>query len=62
MKIYNSRTPRVKRNFIILGNQAFKIINGKLKMHVASRSFIEIPLNNYVLKVLSEKGIKIGES
>jgi putative transposase len=57
----NTKTPYVKRNFIILGNQAFKIIEGKLRMHIGSRSFIDIPLNDYVLKVLSDKSVKIGE-
>ncbi|MCL5011664.1 MAG: hypothetical protein M1594_02095, partial [Candidatus Marsarchaeota archaeon] len=51
--------PFVRKDFIILGNQAFKIENGKLKMHLTSKSFIEIPLNSYTLKKLND--VKIGE-
>ncbi|MCL5011333.1 MAG: IS200/IS605 family accessory protein TnpB-related protein [Candidatus Marsarchaeota archaeon] len=51
--------PFVRKDFIILGNQAFKIEDKKLKMHLTSKSFIEIPLNSYTLKKLN--GVKIGE-
>lgn len=58
----NSKTkkPYVKNPFLSIGNQAYKIIDGKLRLPTNPRRFIYIPLNKYTLKVLSKPCLKLG--
>ena len=53
-----AKPPRAKRLIAKLGNQAFKIINGKLLFPIRPREFLEVPLHKRALEVLA--GVKLG--
>lgn len=55
-----TKKPYVKKPFLSIGNQAYRIIDGKLRLPTQPRKFIYIPLNKYTLKVLSEPNLKLG--
>lgn len=55
-----TKTPYVKKSFLSIGNQAYKIIDGKLRIPIKPREFIYIPLNKHSLNVLSEPNLKLG--
>jgi len=50
----------VKKPFVSIGNQAYKIVDGKLRLPIKPREYIYIPLNRYTLKVLSQPNLKLG--
>ena len=54
------RMPYVRRAFLSLDNQSYRIIDGVLRIPTRPRHFIEIPLNDYTLRVLSQPGIRTG--
>lgn len=55
-----TKKPYVKKPYVSIGNQAYKIIDGKLRLPSKPRKFIYIRLNKYTLKVLSEPNLKLG--
>jgi putative transposase len=55
-----TKKPHVKKPFLSIGNQAYKIIDGKLRLPTKPKQFIYVPLNKYTLKVLSEPNLKLG--
>lgn len=55
-----TKTPYVKKPFLSIGNQAYKIENGKLRLPIKPRQFFYITLNKHTLKVLSEPNLKLG--
>lgn len=56
----NVKKPYVVKPFASLDNQAYTIKEGMLKIPIESRRYIEIPLNDYVKKVLSVPNLKLG--
>ena len=55
-----AKKPYVLRPFLSIGNQAYTITDGKLRLPIKPREFIYIPLNRHTLEVLSEPGLKLG--
>jgi len=55
-----TKQPYVKKAFLSIGNQAYKIADGKLRLPTKPRQFIYIPLNKHTLNVLSEPNLKLG--
>ncbi len=56
----NVKRPYVRKPFLSLGNQAYKIVDGKLRLSIKPRKYIYIPLNRHTLEVLSEPNLKLG--
>jgi len=55
-----TKKPCVKKPFLSIGNQGYKIVDRKLRLPTKPRQFIHIPLNKHTLKVLSEPNLKLG--
>jgi len=56
----NVKRPYVTRPFASLGNQAYTVKNGMLRIPIKPRRFVEVPLNPYVRRVLSESDLKLS--
>jgi len=54
------KVPYVHKPFLSIGNQAYKIIDGKLRLPSKPRQFIFITLNKHTLMVLSDPSLKLG--
>jgi putative transposase len=55
------KRPYVRKSFASLGNQAFQINReGKLRIPIEPKHFVEIPLNRHTLEVLSAPNLKLG--
>jgi len=54
------KVPYVHKPFLSIGNQAYRIVDGKLRLPSKPRQFIFIPLNKHTLEVLSDPGLKLG--
>jgi putative transposase len=55
-----TKKPYVKKPFLSIGNQAYKIIDNKLRLPIKPRQYVYIPLNKHTLNVLSEPNLKLG--
>ena len=55
-----TKRPYVRKPFLSIGNQAYKIVGGQLRLPTKPRQFIYIPLNKHTLDVLSEPSLKLG--
>jgi putative transposase len=55
-----TKKPYVRKAFLSIGNQGYKIIDGKLRLPIKPREYIYIPLNKHTLEVLSEPNLKLG--
>jgi len=56
----NVKTPYVRKAFFSIGNQAYKIVDGKLRLPTRPRQYVFIPLNEHTLEVLSDPSLKFG--
>jgi putative transposase len=54
------KKPYVKKAFLSIGNQGYKITDGKLRIPKKPREHIYIPLNKHTLEVLSAPNLKLG--
>jgi len=54
------KEPYVSRDFISIGNQAYKITGDKLRLPTEPKRYLYTPLNRYTLKALSEPTLKLG--
>jgi len=54
------KKPYAKRLMAKIGNQAYRIVDGKLRLPIEPGQYIYIPLNRYTLKILSEPNLKLG--
>ena len=55
-----TKKPYVKKPFVSIGNQGYKIVQNKLRLPIKPREHVYIQLNKYTLKVLSEPNLKLG--
>ncbi|MDE1872963.1 MAG: transposase [Thaumarchaeota archaeon] len=55
-----AKKPYVSKNFLIIDSYIYKISHNHIKIPTRPREFVIMPLNDYVAKVLSEKGLKLG--
>jgi len=55
-----TKKPYVRKGFLSIGNQAYKILDGKLRLPTKPRKFVYVSLNKHTLKVLSEPNLKLG--
>jgi len=55
-----TKKPYVRKAFLSIGNQGYKIIDGKLRIPIKPREYIYIPLNRHTLEVLSAPNLKLG--
>jgi len=59
-KNLKTKTPYVRKTFLSIGNQAYRIVDGKLRLPTKPRQFIYIPLNKHTQEVLSDPSLKFG--
>jgi putative transposase len=55
-----TKRPYVHKPFLSIGNQAYKIVGGQLRLPTKPRQFVYIPLNKHTLDILSEPSLKLG--
>ena len=56
----NVKAPYVRKPFLSIGNQAYKIGDGILRLPTKPKQFVFIPLNKHTQKVLSAPSLKLG--
>jgi len=55
-----TKRPYVRKPYLSIGNQAYKIMDGQLRLPTKPRQYVYIPLKGHTLDVLSERNIKFG--
>jgi hypothetical protein len=55
-----TQKPYVRKPFVSIGNQGYKIADGKLRVPLKPRQYLFISLNKHTLAILSEPGLKLG--
>jgi putative transposase len=55
-----TQKPYVRKPFVSIGNQAYKIVDDKLKVPLKPKQHLSISLNKHTLAVLSEPNLKLG--
>jgi len=56
----HTKRPHVSKPFLSIGNQAYTIVDGRLRLPIKPKQFVYIPLNGHTLDVLSEPSLKLG--
>ena len=60
LKKKDVRKPYCRKPFLYLASDAYRIIDGILRIPTQPRQFIEIPLNSHTVEVLSQPNLKLG--
>jgi putative transposase len=56
----NVRMPRATKLMAKLGNQGYKVVNGKLRIPIRPREYFYVPLHKRAVQLLSDASIKLG--
>jgi putative transposase len=56
----NARSPRATKLMVKLGNQGYKIVDGKLRLPIKPREYFYIPLHKRAIQFLSDSTLKLG--
>ncbi len=54
--------PYVKKQFLIVDSQYYRMIYGHIQIPRKPREFLVIPLTPYVVKIISQDGLKLGNA
>ncbi|WXG43627.1 MAG: transposase [Promethearchaeati archaeon SRVP18_Atabeyarchaeia-1] len=56
----NARVPRATKLTAKLGNQAYKVVDGKLRIPIKPREYFYVPLHKRAAQFLSDAALKLG--
>jgi putative transposase len=56
----NARVPRATKLMAKLGNQGYKVVDGKLRLPIKPREYFYVPLHRRAIRFLSDTTLKLG--